>query len=592
MTDAHAIHPLCHSLPPPRLSLADWAEANIVFGARQPSAYKGPFRVSTAPYMRGVMDALDDPSVRLVVLEAGAQTGKTTLAYAWLARAMAVDPGPALFVYPSEDLARAASSKRIQPLFEDSPALAALIPRDRKTGWQLLSYDLLGGGTVAGSGANSPAQISSRPVRYLLLDEVDKYPGATNEEADAVSLALQRTKAFWNSQTIMVSTPTTPTGEIHTAYLRGTMRAYEIPCPSCGVYYVPEWRHCVKWPNGEPDKAALVCPECGHEHTEAERRAAIIRGRWTSPSPTAERGVESFRLPGFCALWSDLGALAAKFARSAGNPAKLRDFINSDLGEPFIPADARISGTQLEQRASAYEDGALRWPVPKDGKKDAPEYVVLGGMDVQKGYMVLVLRQFRVADAASAQVFRGMLHAWAELEDILEQYDAYAVCVDCRYRTDEVYKAARAIRGVWPVIGVTGFRVPAIYEQRTIDIDEGKRGQGRGRTVSVLAANSNALLDMLNDRVAAAKGAPSWEIPRAALGDKDYCAQMSAMYRNNGMWVNPTKSAEHYMDAEKLALLAAEYSGIRAPLDLDEGREESGKDENSGDGPDEEDEQQ
>ena len=38
---------------------------------------------------------------------------------------------------------------------------------------------------------------------------------------------------------------------------------------------------------------------------------------------------------------------------------------------------------------------------------------------------------------------------------------------------------------------------------------------------------------------------------------------MTAMYRSNGVWVNPRKLPEHYMDAEKLTLLAAEYDGIR-----------------------------
>ncbi|MBR3085811.1 MAG: phage terminase large subunit family protein [Kiritimatiellae bacterium] len=564
MPDDPIRSPLSFCAPPPRLPLAEWAERNIVFGARQPSAYKGPYRVSVAPYMRGIMDALDDPATRLVVVEAGAQTGKTTLAYAWLARAMACAPGPALFVYPSEDLARAASARRIQPLFEDSPALARLIPRDRRNGWQYLSYELANGGTVAGSGANSPAQISSRPVRYLLLDEVDKYPGETSGEADAVSLALQRTKAFWNSQTVMVSTPTTPTGAIHEAYMRGTRRAYEIPCPDCGRGFVPEWRTCVKWPKGRPAEAALFCPHCAFRFSEARRRAAVAAGRWSEPAPGAEKGVESFRIPGVLAVWADIPALAVKFDRAASSRPKLRDFVNSDLGEPFIPADARVSGTQLEARAADYPDNTLRW---RDGDPGVSafdsDYVVFGGMDVQKDYFVLVLRQFRRSDAASALVFRGIIHAWAELDALMDEYRAEAVCVDCRFRTDEVYSAALSGNGIWPVAGVGGFRVPALYAVR----DAYRNARGGREPVSVISANSDALLDMLADRVAAIEGAPPWEIPRAALADKDYCAQMQAMYRHNGKWVNPSRSAEHYMDAEKLALLAAEYAGVSAPLD-------------------------
>jgi hypothetical protein len=153
----------------------------------------------------------------------------------------------------------------------------------------------------------------------------------------------------------------------------------------------------------------------------------------------------------------------------------------------------------------------------------------------------------------------------------MDEYRVEAVCVDCRFRTDEVYSAALSGNGIWPVAGVGGFRVPALYAVR----DAYRNSRGGREPVSVISANSDALLDMLADRVAAIDGAPAWEIPRAALADKDYCAQMQAMYRHNGKWVNPSRSAEHYMDAEKLAILAAEYAGVSAPLDGAAGENQS-----------------
>jgi hypothetical protein len=151
--------------------------------------------------------------------------------------------------------------------------------------------------------------------------------------------------------------------------------------------------------------------------------------------------------------------------------------------------------------------------------------------------------------------------------------------VDARYRSDEVYEAALRYPGIWPTIGVAGFRIPAVFEQQTRNIDEGRRG-GYGRTVSVLVANSNALLDMLHARVTAADGAPLWEIPRGLGSDPDYATQMSAMYRSNGVWINPRKLPEHFTDAEKLSILAAWYGGIRpteAAGIVDDGEAEEGE---------------
>ena len=35
-----------------------------------------------------------------------------------------------------------------------------------------------------------------RPIRYVLLDEVDRYPQSAGTEGDPVSLAIQRTAEF------------------------------------------------------------------------------------------------------------------------------------------------------------------------------------------------------------------------------------------------------------------------------------------------------------------------------------------------------------------------------------------------------------
>lgn len=526
-------------------------------GTRQPTAFPGAFRIANSPYLGGIMDALDDPQTRTIVVEAGAQTGKTTLAYAWLAHAVASDPGPVLICYPSEDMARSNSATRIQPTFEDSPTLRALIPENRREGWQLLQYRFPGC-HVHLTGANSPAQLASRPIRYLLCDETDKFPAeATRGEADAVSLAIQRTKTFWNAQILLLSTPTTPTGMIHKHFQRGDMCEYEIPCPHCGEFIRLRWK-CVKWPEGKPEEAHVECPVCGSAWSEHERRAAIRRGRWKSyrTDGSAERGVRSFNLPSLLALWVSLPDLAVKFLRTKTDPTLLQDFANSDLAEPFIPVDAKISAARLREREGDYDAGKLRW------KWDDVLTPVFGGVDVQKDYLVVVIRQFRRDTCASAQIVHTTIKTFAELDALLEQYHAKAACIDARYRSNEVYEAALTYEGFWPAVGVSGFRIPAIYEQQTRDIDEGRRGMG-GRVVNILVANSNALLDMLADRVDGHDGAPDWEIPRGAASDPDYARQMTAMYRSNGVWVNPRKLPEHYMDAEKLTLLAAEYDGIR-----------------------------
>ena len=53
-----------------------WAEQNITLSGATP--YKGPYRTSYTPYVRGVLDALEDWRTHTVVLAWGSQTAKTT----------------------------------------------------------------------------------------------------------------------------------------------------------------------------------------------------------------------------------------------------------------------------------------------------------------------------------------------------------------------------------------------------------------------------------------------------------------------------------------------------------------------------------
>ena len=59
------------------------------------------------------------------------------------------------------------------------------------------------------TGAISPSGLAMRPIRYALLDEVDRYPASAGTEGDPVSLAIQRTAEFQhNTKIVMASTPT------------------------------------------------------------------------------------------------------------------------------------------------------------------------------------------------------------------------------------------------------------------------------------------------------------------------------------------------------------------------------------------------
>ena len=84
-----------------------------------------------------------------------------------------------LIVYPSKELAKFTSEKRLQPLIKLSPDLCQHF--DERGSKDLeLTFDTM---YIALTGANSPSDLSSRPVRYVFFDEIDKFPKWSGSEA-------------------------------------------------------------------------------------------------------------------------------------------------------------------------------------------------------------------------------------------------------------------------------------------------------------------------------------------------------------------------------------------------------------------------
>ena len=572
-------HRLAYCAPPARIPLTAWMERHIILSARQPTKYPGPYRFRLVPTLRGVADALDDPRINTVVVVKGAQTGVTQLAYGWLGKEADIDPGPALIVYNSEDNARKNSKTRCMPLFEDSPRLAALLPDNRKDDWNVLMYRLKSC-TLYWTGSNSPANIASLPIRRVLGDEVSKWPEQSGEEADPVNLVRQRQKTYGTTRkAFFLSTPTYAGDAIMRLHDQGDARKYFVQCPHCQGWQVMRWAS-VKFDASLPIAEAAAgahyeCETCKAAWSERDKRTAVAAGEWRATQQPVDPTVASFHLPGFLAQWVRFEELASKFLRTKSNPVELRDFINSDLGEPFVEVDNHVRAEVLAAREADYVSETIH---PFELEQFAEAYgskrrMTFGGVDVQQEEFVVVLREF-TADGESALVYKGRCATFAGLNALMEQFEVEAICIDSRYRADDVYAAATTYAGIWPCKGVGEFRVPGLWEAQMRNIDEGRRDAKAGRTIGVLMFDSNALHTILSDRIHRSQYAPAWFLYRGASGDAQYVREMTAQYRHEGRWVNPTKRDDHYWDAEALAILAADKAGFKPVMIADAATEE------------------
>ena len=416
------------------LSVPQWAEAHRVVA--KPSPMPGPWRNDTAPHLVEPMADFSDPAVSEIVCMFSPQTGKTELLLNCLLWSIDQDPDDAMIVLADADLARQFSRRRLIPAIRACPKLAEQITRDRDdvTLQAVHTRDC----TVYLTGANSAGQLSNKPIRRPMLDELDKYPAELRSrgrvEGSAEELAEARADAFGaRAVVVKTSTPTLERVGIHASFLRSDQAELYYPCPHCGGWQRLRFGQ-VRWEGGDgrelddeqlaamvrrvQREAILACTDSGCVITEADRRAMLPRGRWVRKGERiVGRGEDAIvagdridtSVRGYHTSWLDspfksVGDVAAQFVERRGRVDQ--GYINRVLGEPWAaPGQSsdtnRLASLVLAQRHQAaqlrqredetppphYQRGrAPVWvgdaaPPPPEG--DAIALVLVGSADVQ-----------------------------------------------------------------------------------------------------------------------------------------------------------------------------------------------------------------
>lgn len=301
------------------------------------------------------------------------QIGKTEILLNAIGYFASQDPAPLLCLQPTLEMAETFSKDRLAPMLRDSPIMHGLVsdPRSRD-GDNTLLHKRFPGGHITLAGANSPASLASRPIRIVLLDEVDRFPPSAGTEGDPVSLAVKRTSTFWNRKVALVSSPTVKgASRIEQAFALSDRRQFVVPCPQCGEFQNLTWS-MVHWPEGEPRRAYMVCVECGGTIEDGNRIAMVSRGKWQAAC--AFDGVAGFHLNELYSPWRRLSEIVLDFLAAKDHPETLRAWTNTALGECW--EDRAGEGLEADELALRAEEYPL-WSAP-DGV-----LLVTAGVDVQ-----------------------------------------------------------------------------------------------------------------------------------------------------------------------------------------------------------------
>lgn len=563
--------------PPEHMTVSQWAEKYRVLDNKT-SARPGRWRNEVTPYLQGVMDAFNEYNLERITFCKPTQVGGTEAMNNMLGYMVSQDPGPAMVVYPTEILANSTSEERIQPMMRLSPALRDKWDEYRSTDLELHFTTM----NLTLAWANSPSALASKPIRYLLMDEVDKYPGASNKEADPLSLAKERTKTYPNCKIYVTSTPTLKTGHIWKSLQSSDeIRHFFVPCPHCGEMIELKWSN-VRYSDDKSlsmrdraDTAVYVCQKCGALIHDSDKPEMLRRGKWKA----VERKTENVRSAGFWmnTLYSPFvkfSDAAFEFLASKDDPEKLQNFVNSWLAEPWEDTTIKTSADLVLERQTDYQQFEL------------PDWteILTGGVDVQQNCLYWTIRAWGKF-LTSQNIAHGQAFSLDEVSRMMnldyqkENGDRMTVrlcLIDSGFASDDIYEYC--LQNMDWSMPCKGNSTAMAQSYKVSKIESNMAVYGLRRVL----VDTSRYKDLIASRMRRHNGQGAWMVYNGC--DREYAEQVTAEHKVNvrgrqgPQWVPKTSHADnHYLDCEVYAAAAADMCGVRTLYLQDERIEEDMK---------------
>ena len=551
--------------PPEQLTVSEWAEKYRMLDSKS-SAMQGPWSNDVTPYLVGVMDEFNNYETEKIIFVKPTQIGGTEALQNMIGYIVMQNPSPTMIVYPTETLAKSVSENRLQPMLKATPEIAKKF--DENSSLLELQFDSM---YISLTGSNSASGLASKPIRFLMMDEVDKYPGASSKEADPIKLATERTKTFHNKKIYITSTPTLKTGHIWKEKEAADIeKHYFVPCPHCGEYIEFRFQN-IRFPDDEgmsvadrAEFATYVCQECGCLINDNDKHNMLKLGEWR----TVRHNTKYVRNVAFWintlyspfVRWSDI---AKEFLVSKDDPENLQNFVNSWLAEPWEDTKLKTSAELVLERQTELP----AYVVPQWTK------LLTAGVDVQENSLYWSIRAW--GDYLTSQnIAHGQALSFDEIDRIMnmqyltEDGDPTIVnlcLVDSGDQTDMVYDfCALHSDYTLPVKGSSHAQL-SHYKLSTVNKTDSK-----AYGMQLVLVDGDRYKDMIAGRMRRPNGKGSWMVYAGC--DMEYATQVTAEHKVNVKTPGGTKQVwkpknshadNHYLDAEVYALAAADVMGVR-----------------------------
>ena len=553
--------------PPEKLTVSEWAEKYRLLDSKT-SAMPGPWRNRKTPYLVGIMDEILNYESEEVIFCKCTQIGGSEAMLNMIGYIIQQDPSPTMVVYPTDKLAESISDNRLVPMIKASPSLSELFREFQSQKLELQFQGMY----LSLVGSNSPSSLASKAIKYLMLDEVDKYPSNTKKEADPIALARERTKTFANRKTYMTSTPTVREGHIWKALEGADLeKHYFVPCPHCGEMIELKFNQ-IKWPDKEgmttnerADMAVYVCQECGTLINDYHKDRMLQQGEWrvVKQNTTGKKKV-AFWINTLYSPFVRFSEIALEFLNSKDDPERLQNFRNSWLAEPWEDTATHTDEDMVLARQTDDEE----FVVPDWAK------MLTAGVDVQKNCLYYDIRAW--GDYITSQsITHGQVSSFADIDRVMnltyrnkagDDFVVQLCLIDSGYNADDTYEfCVSNLDWAMPVKG-SSTQMTSHYKLSTVN-RPGTKGDG----IQLVLTDGDKYKDMIASRLHKPNGTGSWMVYKGC--DLEYARQVTAEHkinvRSNGRvlqkWVPKTQHIDnHFLDCSVYALAAADIMGVRS----------------------------
>lgn len=396
----------------------EWARENVVLPASG-FAIPGNFHVEKSRHAIKPFQDFQDETVRKQTICKATQTFGTGVADICAAWSVRQRPGPMMFNFQTDPIAKAHATTRLFPIIRRCPSLKPLLPDDRHDDTKQ-QITFRNGNPLYVQGP-SIANLQSRSIRHSFNDEIWIWGDERLKEAHARVDAFKR---IGTSKIMNISQAGLIKDAMDREWQEGDQAEWTVACVHCGVFHAPFWERKradgskwgMKWDGGNipiMESIRFECPECRkHSPSSAVLLAQWnLTGRFEVGNPSALPENKSYHWNALIMKpWPDLvnDFVKALSAKRNGAIKPLMDFIQKDLSEPW-------NEDQIFERVKIITTDYK----PDDAwKEEAFRFMT---MDVQKDHFWIIVRAWSAAGSSRLLKFDHSV-SWEQLRDIQKEF--------------------------------------------------------------------------------------------------------------------------------------------------------------------------